>query len=437
MRQAVQKNTGRSNLGWVLFGGLALLGTAGCMDMGTDAGDELDDKAGYSNKVVLDWSAHTMTVLATATGNADPLTGSRTFAMVHLAMHDAVNAVSRQYDPYAFTARDFSAHPVAAAASAAHRVLVNLFPAQAADLDAKLNASLAEVPNGLGETRGVALGDQVANLILQTRANDGSNAIVGYAPGTGPGKYQFVPPFDGFIFRPEGQFITPFAMDEPSQFRVDPPPSLTSDTYRNAYNEVKLAGILNGSNRSTEQSTIAKFWYENSDVTWNNITRDVTARKRLSLHRSARLFALVNMALADAFIGGWDSKYHYDFWRPFTAIRAGETDGNNGTAADATWEPFLVTPPVQDYPSTHSVAGEAAATVLGRVIGDRTTFSVATSSAEDPTQSRTYSRFSSASLENSDSRIRAGIHFRFACDAGREMGDDIGDHVVENFLEPY
>jgi hypothetical protein len=433
----VQKNTGRLNLGFVLFGGLALLGSAGCLDSGSDAGEDLDDKATFPNKVVLDWSTHTRSALVTATNNLDPLVATRTLAMVHLAMHDAINAADRQYQPYTFTTRDSSAHPVAAAASAAHRVLVNLFPAQAADLDAKFTASLADVPDGLGETRGVALGDQAANALLQRRANDGSANALGYAPSSGPGKYQFVPPLD-FVIHPEWRFVTPFALSSPSALRntVAPPPALNSNAYRDAFNEVKAAGIKTGSNRTAEQTAYAKFWEENSDIGWNTITRTVVISKGLSLHRSARLFALVNMAMADGFIAGWDAKFFYDFWRPFTAVRGAANDNNNSTTADPAWEALLFTPPVQDHPSTHSILGEAAATVLGRVIGDRTTFSFTSSTAENPTLPRTYTRFSAASNENGDSRVRGGLHFRFAVNEGLEMGDDIGDYVVDNFLEP-
>jgi hypothetical protein len=432
MRQAVQKNPGRLNLGWILFGGLAMLGTAGCVD-GADGADE-GDKATFSNKVVLDWGTQVRNVLAIETGNFDPLVGTRTLAMVHIAMHDAVNAADRQYTTYSFDGRDSTAHPVAAAASAAHRVLVNLFPAHSAALDAQLTASLAAVPNGLSENRGVTLGQQVGDEILQLRANDGSNAVVEYAPSSGAGKYQFVPPFEGFIFRPEWQFVEPFAMDSQDQFRADAPPALNTTTYRDAYNEVKAIGSLNSTTRSAAQSTIAKFWYEDSDITWNTITRDVVIRRNLSLHSSARLFALVNIAMADSFIGGWESKFHYDFWRPFTAIRAGASDNNSGTTADPNFVPFLDTPPVQDHPSTHSVVAQAAATVLGRVLGDRTTFSFTTSTAENPSLARTYSRFSTASNENSDSRVFAGIHFRFSVNEGKEMGEDIGNFTYDNFL---
>jgi len=423
------------------MGGLALLGTAGCLDMEpAEYGEELVDKTLYSNQVILDWSAHTENAMVVDSGNIDPLPATRLLAIVHVAMHDAINSIESNYDRYAyFSSRDSGAHPVAAAAAAAHRVLVRQFPAQAADLDAKLATSLAAVPDGSAETRGRNLGVTVGNFIFDSSANDGAAeaAAVPYTPGTGPGKYQFVPPFEGFINKPGWRFVRPWVMTSPSQFRSAAPPSLTSTTYRDHYNEVKLSGILNGSDRSVDETKYAKFWYENSDTTWNRITRTVVQSEGLFLFSTARLFALVNMAMADGFIGGWDSKFHYDFWRPFTAIRAGASDGNSQTSPDATWEPLLATPPVQEYPSTHSVLGKAAAEVLGRILGDYTSFSVTTSTAEQPmVETRTYSSFTQASDQNADSRVQAGVHFRFSTTAGKTMGDKIADRAVDNFLRP-
>lgn len=441
MRPTMHKNTGRLNTVWSLFGGLALLGAAGCADAGHDAElGETDpvDKSGFSSKVILDWSLTTATAINAFDGNADAVLGTRTLSMVHLAMHDAVNAVNRIYEPYSFTNRDSTAHPVAAAAAAAHRVLVNTFPAQAATFDAKLAASLADVPNGLAEDRGRALGDQVANHFIQLRQNDGFGAVVDYTPDNDPGDFQFVPPFEGFIYHPEWRFVRVWGLDSVSQFRSAPPPSLTSSQYATDYNEVKRAGILNGSTRTQAETDYAQFWYEDSDIGWNRIARDVVSRRGLSLHSAARLFALMNVAMTDGYIAGWESKFHYDRWRPITAIRAGQTDGNGATAPDATWEPLMPTVPVQDYPSTHSVLGEAAATVLARLLGDRQTFTFTSSTAPNPlVDTRTFSRFSTAAIENADSRVKAGIHFRHSTNAGLEMGDDIGNFMVDNLLRPY
>lgn len=405
------------------------IGTSGCLAAGGG-----DTPPGLDPQVVLDWSDHARTVLQAETGSQDPLVGTRSLAMVHLAMHDAVNAVDRQYQPYAHATMDTQADAVAAAATAAHRVLAGLFPAQAASLDARLADSLAAVPDGRAETKGIALGQQVAAEMLQRRADDGSAAVVSYTPAAGAGRFQFVPPFDGVIFRPEWRFVTPFALSSVSQFRAGPPPALDSAEYREAFDEVKATGVLAGSKRSAEQTAYARFWYEDSDIGWNRITRDVVVRRKLSLHDTARLFGLVNIALADAYIAGWDAKFHHDFWRPITAIRAAAADGNAATAPDPGWVPLLDTPPVQDFPSTHSVAGAAAAFVLASALGDATEFSIISSTAQDPAQARSFRRFSEAANENSDSRVRAGIHFRFAVDAGAAMGQRVGEQAYNGQL---
>ena len=371
------------------------IGTSGCLAAGGGAPPALDPQ------VVHDWSGHARTVLQAETGNQDPLVGTRSLAMVHLAMHDAVNAVDRQYQPYAYATPNAQADAVAAAATAAHRVLAALFPAQAASLDARLADSLAAVPDGSAETKGIALGQQVAAEILQRRANDGSAATVGYTPSAGAGRFQFVPPFEGVIFRPEWRFVTPFALASASQFRSGPPPALESAEYRNAFDEVKATGVLAGSNRSADQTAYAKFWYEDCDIGWNRITHDVALRRKLPLHDTARLFALVNVALADAYIAGWDSKFHHDFWRPVTAIRA---------------------------------AAAAAAFVLASVLGDDNEFSLTSSTAEVGGQTRSFRRFSEAADENADSRVRAGIHFRFAVDAGTQMGRQVGERAYNGHL---
>jgi hypothetical protein len=442
MRHAAQKNASRLTAGWILMGGIAMLGTAGCLDMSPAEIDaEQADKAGiHPPKVVLDWSLHTENALVVDSGNIDPLPATRVLAMVHVAMHDAINATDDPlYQKYAFTGNDSLAHPVAAAAAAAHAVLVRQFPNQATDLNAKLIASLNDVPDGTGETRGRQLGEAAGIFIFNLRSTDGAAqaASVPYTPSSGPGKYQFVPPFDGFINQPGWRFVTPWLLTSPSQFRSQVPPTLSGTQYRDHYNEVKRSGILNGSDRQPDETRIAKFWYENSDTGWNRIARTVTVSKNLKLFGAARLFALMNMAMADGFIAGWDSKFHYDFWRPFTAIRFTGNDGNNGTSPDTAWEPLMVTPPVQDYPSTHSVLGAAAAKVLGRVLGNSTSFTTTSATAEQPNvETRSFNSFSQASSENAESRVQAGIHFRFATVAGTTMGDKIGNRAYDNFLRP-
>lgn len=188
--------------------------------------------------------------------------------------------------------------------------------------------------------------------------------------------------------------------------------------------------------RTEDQSFYARFWYEYVEIGWNRIARIVASDQDLGLWSSARLFALMNMAVADAYIAGWDSKFYYNFWRPYTAIHAAALDGNPLTVPDATWESFLPTPPVPDYPSTHSVGANAAATVLSLLTKGNNTFTTTSSTALTAGATRTFRNFKQAADENADSRVVAGIHFRFATQAGQELGDDIGKWTVKNQLEP-
>jgi hypothetical protein len=227
-----------------------------------------------------------------------------------------------------------------------------------------------------------------------------------------------------------------FSLQKHDQFRSIPPPSLTSEKYRDAFNEVKAIGGMKSTQRTEDQASYAKFWYEYSEIGWNRMARLVTVEKNLDLHTTARLFALLNMALADSYTAGWDSKFHYNFWRPYTAIRAAANDGNPDTEPDTSWVSLEPTPPVPDYPSTHSVLGKAAATVLTYVVGENTAFTMVSKTPGYNGPNRKYNSFHEAAYENADSRMRAGIHFRFAFEAGLEMGEQIGKWTVENHLKP-
>lgn len=430
---------------WMLMAGLALSASAcGAEAEPGEAEESLEStqEALFSlpNDVVLEWNAHTIDALTEHDGYADPLVATRVLTMVHLAMHDAVNATAyRFYRPYTFKKRDLTANPVAAAASAAHEVLIRLFPAQRAALSGKLEASLGGVPNGYSEWRGVALGRRVGQQLVTLRSDDGSDASTPYTPGSEPGDYQFTMP--GVIARPGWQNVTPFGLKSSNQFRPGPPPALASAEYAAAYDEVKSRGDVNSVTRSAEESAYARFWYEFSDIGWNRVTRVVAEQEQPGLASTARLFALVNVAMADSYIAGWDAKFHYDFWRPITAIQQGDRDGNPKTVADPSFTPLLVTPPVQDYPSTHSTLGAAAAEVLTRHFGrhgDEIGFSMTSSTASEPeVELRSFDSFRQASEENADSRVVAGIHFPFACAAGLSLGEKIGKHVFKNHLQSY
>jgi hypothetical protein len=230
--------------------------------------------------------------------------------------------------------------------------------------------------------------------------------------------------------------VTPFALNDGTQFRPDGPPPLDSVEYAADYNEVKSIGAQFSATRTDEQSEIARFWYEGSQVGWNRIARTVAMDRGLDLWQQARLLGLVNIAIADGFIAGWNIRFHYHFWRPVTAIRAGDTDGNPDTAADPGWNTYLNTPPIPDYASTHSALGGAAAEVLARFFGDDDIAFDMTSGAPFAGITRRFGSFSQAARENADSRVYAGIHFRTACRDGLQLGGKIGKFTFGHVLEP-
>jgi hypothetical protein len=245
--------------------------------------------------------------------------------------------------------------------------------------------------------------------------------------------YQAVPPFD-FVYAPDWKTMEPFALESPEQFRSGPYPSLDSEAYAEDFNEVKEIGSINSTIRNEDQSASAKFWYEFSEIGWNRIARVVVRGQKTSLYEAARLFALLNIALEDAYTSGWDAKFYWNFWRPYTAIRAAAIDGNPNTTADVSWESVEPTPPVPDYPSTHSALGNAAATILTSVLGDKANFTVTSATALPEGTTRSFTSFMEAANENADSRVMAGIHFRFACEAGQELGNKVGQWTIENYL---
>lgn len=272
---------------------------------------------------------------------------------------------------------------------------------------------------------------------MALRAGDGADTdpISSIEISDIPGVYNAVPPFN-FVFAPHWKTMKLFALESHDQFRSSPLPSLNSTTYTEDFNEVKQVGKINSQTRTAEQTFYAKFWYEFSEIGWNRVARTVATQSKSGLMFTARVLALVNMALADSYTAGWDSKFHYHFWRPYTAIRSAASDGNNETITDTNWEPSEITPPVQDYPSTHSALGNSAAYVLAGLFGDNTSFTMTSFSALPVGSTRTFNSFSQAANENADSRVMAGIHFRFSCEAGQQLGNKIGKCVIDNQLKP-
>jgi hypothetical protein len=336
---------------------------------------------------VTKWN-ETATLAASNSGlSGNPPFESRVYAMTHAAVHDALNAIDPRYHAYTMQmpART-DASPEAAVAAAAHTVLVDQFSrllafgfaSQEAALDAAYASSLAVIPDGAAKTSGIDVGEAAAAAILALRANDGWDTApvvdFDHPQGTAPGEYRFTPPFS-FVFLPHWGALPAFTLHNAAQFRPSHPYSTRNKRYTKDFDEIKNLGgdgIITPSVRTAEQTEIALFWLESSPLMRNRIARIVSAGAGLDLWESARLFGLLNLALADGYIGSFNTKYHYNYWRPITAIHQAATDGNPETLADPTWTSLVDAPPIPDYDSAHSVEGGAAAQVLQRFFGTDT-----------------------------------------------------------------
>ena len=387
--------------------------------------------------VVTDWNQIALATQAAVTGGVRTAPASRALAMVHAAIYDSVNAIDRRYTVYAVDAQAAPGSSAeAAVAAAAHAVLVSLYPSRQGALDAAYTLSLSQIPDGTSKTNGISLGESVAATILALRSSDGAAATPPYTQAPGPGIWQPTPlNFAPAVFVAWGN-VTPFTLNRGSQFRGEGPPALTSAEYAADFNEVKSLGAGNSVMRTPRQTETARFWVENSQITWNNIARIVADANQNSLSENARLFALLNLAGADTAIAVFDSKYAFNFWRPIAAIRAADTDGNEDTIADPTWTPLVETPAHPDYTSQHSAYGSAAAKVLASFFGrDEISFTITTSTAPGGVM-RSYDSFSQAAEENMLSRIYVGYHFRSACRHGFNQGRQVAHWVFHKFLQP-
>lgn len=383
-----------------------------------------------SGEVIRSWN-----VTATQQAFGNPLRLSRILAIMHVAQHDAVNGIEARYGSYAPTASDPSADAVAAAAAAAHAVLVELFPNNRAALDARLAASLEPVPDGPAQDAGVAFGRTIGSDTLQARAEDGYSGADPFQPAPGPGVWEPTPPAFAPMLEPQFQNVEPFSLNDRSQFLPDPPPALTSEDYARNFDEVKLLGRDSSSARTADQTHLAHFWAEPSPTGWSRVGNIVSERLGYGLHETARLQALLNMSMADGLIVGWYQKRHFSFWRPVTAIRKADTDGNPATSADLNWLSLRPTPPLPDYPSTHSLLGAAAAEVLRRFTGtDAFSFCMGSLSAVPAGSERCWDSFTQAELENAESRVLVGFHFRFACETGVKVGRKVGKFTTQHSL---
>ncbi|HEV8713102.1 MAG TPA: vanadium-dependent haloperoxidase [Candidatus Binatia bacterium] len=391
---------------------------------------------------VTDWNTAALNAIRAL--NTPPPAASRNLAILHASIYDAVNGVLRTHTPYLVTGQvPAGASIEATAVAAAHHVLVSLYPTLQADFDALYNESLATIREGPQKDHGIVWGRFVATSILQWRSTDGSAKMVNYVPGTEPGQWRPTISFGGIVrpaLLPQWGSVTPFALANGSQFRPPAPPALNTQQYAADVTMVKAVGGTISAARTAEQTEIALFWgYGPGTATppghWNQIAQVVAANQGNTLAENARLFALLNIALADAAIVSWDCKYVYNFWRPITAIQEADTDSNPETTADPSWKPLLATPPFPEYTSGHSTFSAAAAVVLARFFDtDYLPFTVGTDDL--PGVYHSYQRLSEAAHESGLSRIYGGIHFRFANLNGLSTGAAVGSYVYTNFLRP-
>src|SRR5262245_39780011 len=387
---------------------------------------------------VTEWNE--ITLAAVTTGRPGP-SGLLDIAITQAAVHDAVQAIEGRFEPYYAVVPGASGSPQAAVAAAAYGVLVNLYPAQATTLTAQYDAFIAA--HGLIGDPGLTVGAQAAaQLLTQYRP---ASAVPGPAPSAIPGDWRPTPsyitpqipaPFSPMAV-PYLATTTPFTLESPSQFRMGPPPPLQSAKYAREYAEVKAMGARFDSARTPEQTDLAYFWSENFLAQWNRALRGIALAHVPDEGDSARLFALAGLAAGDAAITAWDSKLHFHFWRPVTAIQEGDADGNSRTEGDVQWEPLINTPNYPDHRSGANNLTGAFTTILRMFFGtDRFEFTVTSNAPLATTKSRTYQRFSDAADQVVEARILLGIHFRSADEVARKTGTRVAEWAFKHVLRP-
>jgi hypothetical protein len=385
-------------------------------------------------KVVSDWNevAYNTIVVDAGKMNAEAFMW---FAFEQAAVYNAVVGITRRYELYNWHARGpRGASPQAAAAVAAHDVLLEYFPASQVRLDTALAASLAEVPDGTAKKQGIRYGERAADRLIELRVDDGRFAPVTFDVPPAPGVWRPTPPAFAPFFDPWLATLRPLLLDSPSQFRPGPPPALTSATYTEDFNEVKEVGSLTSTVRTPDQTATAVFIAGSVFQFVSSSLRDLAARYELDISDSARLFAAVDMSIADGLITSWDSKLEFGYWRPVTAIQLADTDGNPDTDPDPTWLPLLATPPYPDYTSGLTTLMGAGTRVMSGVLGlggDRIDVNITVGGV-----TRHYETASQLNQDAIDARVWSGIHFRTADVVGSETGTEVGAWALENYFQP-
>ena len=418
-----------------LVAGLLTIGSSGF----AQAAPTAPDRAGGSREsgrgfdgaaLVVAWNHELLDIVQTPGAQPATIHQTRSYAILHAAIYDAVVSITRNGRPYLFAVdAPAGARPDAAAAAAGHATLAALFPAVKPTLDRILADQLALIPDGRAKREGIEVGDKVASLLLAARANDGSGAVPApFVAGSQPGDYRPTPPsFAPPVFSAWGQ-VMPFVLQNAAQFRPSPPPGLTTAAYARALNEVKSLGQDSSTTRTADETLIGTFWAPPIWNTWNSIAEGAARAHHSNLEQTAALFAALNLTFADSAIAMYDAKYHFQLWRPITAIRLADTDGNPATIGDPDWTPLAVTAPDPSYPGAHSTISAAGAEMLSAFYGDRDEIRV--SSPAMPGVVRTFGTYADVATEAGLSRIFAGQHTRLDHVAGLELGRDVAQLVL-------
>ena len=379
---------------------------------------------------VIDWNAIAQNAIVTV--GAQPIQRSQLWmTLVHVAIYDAVMSINGGYEPFKVTpARLRPASRKAAAVAAAHGVLIRLLPSQRASLDAERETSLAAIPEGRRKTNGIAIGEEVAHVLLQL--HDGVIPAVSYTPRTGAGIWQPTPPAFANALLPGFAQVTPFALVNASQFLPGPPPPLLSNLWTDDYNEVKAYGPATGSLRTADQTETGLFYTEHAVAQYSRAFRRYATDHRLTVRKAARFFAMANTAILDSQIACWDAKFHYNFWRPVTAIRAGGTDGNPGTEPDSAWIGLAVTPPHPEYPAAHGCWTSATAKILEHFRGTKRVHFVLDSAVTGTTH--IFKRTDALRVEIINARVYGGMHYRNSVEVGATIGEQVADWVDAHYF---
>jgi hypothetical protein len=381
--------------------------------------------------IITDWNSKALAVVGPE--RVGPVSTARTLAMMHIAMFDAANASEGKYLAYvAGLPEARGSSPVAAAHAAARRVLADLYPKQKAKIDADYEQALAQLPANAARAAGINAGEKAAAAILAARQSDGFFGAETYRPATAPGAYvtTALPVFSQL------QLAKPFALRTVAHFRPGPPPALDSAQWARDYNETKELGGVNSAKRTPWQTETARFWVVPGVLAANEAVRALATSGPQPLVESARLFALANIAISDAYLAIFEAKYHYAFWRPLTAIRNGDRDGNDATERDPSWTPAIATPLHPEYPCAHCVVDGAAGAILKSVFGTGSLPQFTLSFAEMPDVTRSYTSIKQLEEEVFMARIWGGVHYRTSNEVGADIGHKVGQYVLENYLRP-